>query len=730
MHRSSLVALVFPLLGALGACTTTEVVTTEIPYPVMVLSQSSLEFGDADFGATAERTMSVTNDGCMPMGIGEVSIGNTGGESFSVAWSASDIECPAERPTSCPALEESAPADTAAAKAVDIDTGGDDTGTTTDTGTTGVTDPGASLVLDPGCTLPLTVRFTPAEVGDIWGSMKVIGAQAELPADAEEGDLPEYLRDPEHWEQIVYLHGASDQTSGTLVVRPRSYDYGFVHPDDTEPEEAFIEVQNVGDGDIVLTSVLLAETCDAAFTLADGPPDNYTLSGGESTVVQVDFDPIDDEGAYCQLIVASDDLANPELDVTFTGNSGSDPNNQPPTVAIRWPDNGYKYSTVRDLEMEINIFDVNQPADSLTCRVKSAVLLEASIADCAASDKSGHVFVTVPRENLDPGIDTLVVTVTDGNGLASEASVSILVNTDYPADDDDGDGYSATGDEVYDCDDTNRYTYPEAAEIYDGDDNDCDGLIDEDTIGFDDDGDSVSEVEGDCNDYDETAYPGAPERGDGVDNDCDGVVDEGTSLYDDDGDGYAEVNNDCNDNNPDVSPAADEECDGIDNDCDGLIDSADGCQETDSLPIVVGDAVRALDANACESGDVITLEVKPYDADGQVPTIQWQDDSGVSGNFDNANATVVHWTCPELPEDSGGKAYSVYATVADPDGNVVPAFTRIAVYPKGYGLHDDYERTEIVEVEGCSSTGGSPATGLAVAGLALALASRRRQRVG
>lgn len=727
MHRTSLLALVAPLLGTLVGCTTTEVVTTEIPYPRMVLSQASLEFGEADGGSTVERTVNVTNNGCMPMGIGEISLGTSGAANFSVAYSAGDVECPAERPAECPALE-SAAADTgttAAAKAVDVDTGGDDTGST-DTGTIGGGTSDA-LILDAGCTLPVTVRFSPTEVGDLWGSVKVVASQAELPADAEEGDLPAYLRDPEHWEQIVYLHGESSSSAGTLVVRPRSYDFGFVHPDASEPEKAFIEVQNVGDGDITLNSVSLAETCDAAFSLVSGPGAASLLEGGESTVIEVGFDPVDDDGAYCQLLISSDDPANPEVDVTLTGNSGSDPNNQPPTVAIRSPENGYKYSTVRDLEMEINIFDVNQPADSLTCRVKSAVLLEASIADCAASDASGHVFVTVPRENFDPGIDTLVVTVTDGNGVAAEASVSILVNTDYPADDDDGDGFSASAAEAYDCDDTNRNTYPEAAEVYDGDDNDCDGLVDEGTIGFDDDGDSVAEVDGDCNDYDDTAYPGGPERGDGVDNDCDGTVDEGTSLYDDDGDGYAEVNNDCDDNDPEVSPASDEVCDGDDNDCDGLIDSADGCQATDSEPFIVADAVRAVDANACESGDVVTLEAKVVDADGQTPTITWQDDSGVSGNFDNPNASIVHWTCPELPEDSGGKAYSVYVTAVDPDGHLVPGFGRIAVYPKGYGLHENYEKTEIIETKGCSSTGGSPAAALAVAGLALAMASTRRR---
>ncbi len=91
------------------------------------------------------------------------------------------------------------------------------------------------------------------------------------------------------------------------------------------------------------------------------------------------------------------------------------------------------------------------------------------------------------------------------------------------------------------------------------------------------DGDGFSIQDGDCNDLDSTVYPGASEIQliDHKDNDCDGVVDEGTGGYDVDGDGYGPVDGDCDDEDPTVNPGVEDIADGIDNDCDGTIDEGE-----------------------------------------------------------------------------------------------------------------------------------------------------------
>ncbi len=106
----------------------------------------------------------------------------------------------------------------------------------------------------------------------------------------------------------------------------------------------------------------------------------------------------------------------------------------------------------------------------------------------------------------------------------------------------------------------------------------------------------VGVVDGtDCDDSASSVHPGAGEVCNGEDEDCDGTVDEdpvdGLPYYRDaDGDGYGSETTtacawaeglvldggDCDDTNVDVHPGATEHCDDVDDDCDGVASDSVG----------------------------------------------------------------------------------------------------------------------------------------------------------
>ncbi len=213
----------------------------------------------------------------------------------------------------------------------------------------------------------------------------------------------------------------------------------------------------------------------------------------------------------------------------------------------------------------------------------------------------------------------LIPTLLTGcSGVENDSSDWFDTNAGDP-NDLDGDGYRADAD---DCDDTDPTVHPGAGETYyDGVDNDCDPA----TIDDDQDADGVS-VDVDCNDYDPAVNPDAVDLCDGVDNNCDGSVDEAPGLdgwIDADGDGYGDAahpvticdvdpvpvdnDTDCNDAEPAAFPGNPEVCDAIDNDCNGVVD--DGA--TDATPWYAdadedgfGDAAAMVTACSAPPGSV------------------------------------------------------------------------------------------------------------------------------
>ncbi len=212
----------------------------------------------------------------------------------------------------------------------------------------------------------------------------------------------------------------------------------------------------------------------------------------------------------------------------------------------------------------------------------------------------------------------------DGDGFGAPGTDELLCA-------DPGLDYALVGD---DCDDEVPAINPDAIEVCDGVDNDCDALVDDSDPSVDAtrwaidiDGDTYGDPADviaqcatpggrvpdatDCDDADALVNPGATEVCNAIDDDCDGVVDgpdsEDALPFYGDGDedgygdasdllwdceapsGYSAVGTDCNDANPMIHPYAPEDCGSpVDLNCDGspgAIDSdGDGfasCEECD-----------------------------------------------------------------------------------------------------------------------------------------------------
>ncbi len=355
--------------------------------------------------------------------------------------------------------------------------------------------------------------------------------------------------------------------------------------------------------------------------------------------------------------------------------------------------------------------DIGSPVDG--CVPPVGTVDDSS--DCNDEDAAVH-----------PGADEAC----DGVDNNCDGSIDEGLETGIWYTDSDDDGYgdpegsisscaqpSGTVDGPGDCDDADPSIHPDAEEVCDGFDQDCDGLVDEDvTLRFYADGDrdgfgtedevqdactepaGYTSVPGDCDDLNADIHPGVEDVCDDVDQDCDGVVDEdGDRLVyaDVDADGYGDAESsimscspvsgfvddstDCVDTDADIHPGAEDVvCNGVDNDCDGSIDESAPDSDGDGLSDCVDSTIYedSFDEETWGEWDTVGLD------EGGTPVEDWGVGSADWG-FDSG------FLCEE--SDIGNEmALSPDLGVLDVAYSVEVAVVSLGRLNNGVGLVFDY----------------------------------------
>ena len=350
-------------------------------------------------------------------------------------------------------------------------------------------------------------------------------------------------------------------------------------------------------------------------------------------------------------------------------------------------------------------------ASSRSCEVGDGQVADASDCDDTNAD------VNIAADEVCNGIDDDCDGDIDSDAIDQTTWVIDGDGDGFGDDDntvDSCDACSACLEEGGDCDDANADVHPDADEVCNGVDDDCDGDVDPDdaldvaTWYADADGDSYGAADypteacdqptghvadsSDCDDSDGDTWPGATEICDDEDDDCDGSVDEGVLLewyLDADGDGYGDgssvegcdaptsayvdVDGDCDDTDTAYNPGVTPGCDGEDYDCDGSVDNdADGdgfadsacggddCDDTDSSikPEKTGECAFGISCDdilgaGYSSGDgLYTIDVDGYST-GEDPEEVYCDMSTDSGGWTliATNAGGGYWSSTNVLTD-------------------------------------------------------------------------------
>ncbi len=254
----------------------------------------------------------------------------------------------------------------------------------------------------------------------------------------------------------------------------------------------------------------------------------------------------------------------------------------------------------------------------------------------------------------------------------------------------------------------------------------------------------LAPVGGDCNDGNPSIRPNAAEVCNGVDENCNSLIDEGvlvTTYPDADGDGRGAMvagsltcpgapgrsatNNDCNDSNNQIYPGAAELCDGLDTNCDGVKNGTGEDDDNDGYADVSCGAAcnPSVPGALCNDCDDTSFNTHPGATDatgtGTDENCDGREYCYVNADDDGYRTTATVLSVGNLTCRDSGEATALVPTgdCCDTDARahpgVVAYFTTARTGCGGYdfncvsGTELQYPSTESLNCSSCPGSGGA-----------------------
>ena len=483
-----------------------------------------------------------------------------------------------------------------------------------------------------------------------------------------------------------YIVDATDCDDTDADTHPGASEYCDGHDDDCDgsvDESDAVDVSTWyadSDGDSYGDALSTETACDA--------PTGYVADNTDCDDTSASTHPVADE--YCNSV---DDDCDGDVDEDDAVDAG--------TWYIDYDSDGYGASTLTDVAC-------TQPShyvlDSTDCDDTSSSTNPGADEYCDGHDDDCDG--DIDEDDATDASTWYADADSDGYGDATSTEIACAVPSGYTSDDTD-------------CDDDDDAVYPGADESCNGLDDDCDGVVDEDSAddattwyadtdadGYGDalDADTACEAptgyvadDSDCDDSDASTHPGASEYCDGHDDDCDGDVDEDDAVdastwfidYDSDGYGtttltdiactqpslYVADSTDCDDSSASTHPGADEYCDGHDDDCDGDVDEDDALDATTWYIDYDSDGYGAISFTqvACDQPSRYVADVTDCDdtdADTYPGADEYCDghDDDCDGSVDEDDALDTSTWYADVDGDSYGDPLSTDYACAQPSG--------------------------------------------------------------